>query len=49
MAIIDEVNTVIKMGAEFALIEAAELNHGGKPNEELILGLREHVDITLHL
>ena len=46
MAIIDEVNEVLKMGAEFALIEAAELNHGGEPNEELILGLRAHVDIS---
>ena len=46
MTIIDEVNTVLSLGADMALIEAAELMHGGVPNEALILGLREHVDIS---
>jgi phosphosulfolactate synthase (CoM biosynthesis protein A) len=46
MSIIDEVNEVLEMGAEFALIEAAELMHGGVPNEELILAIRQNVDIT---
>ena len=46
MSIVDEVNEVLEMGAEFALIEAAELMHGGVPNEELILAIRQNVDIT---
>ena len=46
MSIIDEVNEVLEMSAEFALIEAAELMHGGVPNKELILAIQENVDIT---
>ena len=45
-AIIDEVNQVLEMGADFALIEAAELMHGGTPNERLIKTLRAQVDIS---
>ena len=43
-ALIDEVKQVLKMGAEFALIEAAELMHGGTPNGQLIAALKENVD-----
>ena len=45
-SIIDEVNEVLEMGAEFALIEAAELMHGGRPNEMLILAIQENVDVS---
>ena len=45
-AIIDEVNEVLEIGADFALIEAAELMHGGTPNERLIETLRAQVDIS---
>ena len=46
MAIVDEVNDVLGLGAEFALVEAAELMHGGVPNEDLIKALQENVDVS---
>lgn len=45
-SIVDEVNDVLAMGADMVLVEAAELMHGGAPNETLIHALREGVDIS---
>ena len=44
-AIVAEVQEVLDLGAELALIEGAELMLDGKPNEELILALKREVKI----
>ena len=44
--VIDDVKEVLVLGAEFALIEAAELMYGGIPNEQLITALKENVEIN---
>lgn len=46
MTVIDDVKEVLNMGAEFALIEAAELMYEGIPNEQLIIALKENVEIN---
>ena len=45
MTVIDDVKEVLSLGAEFALIEAAELMHGGIPNEQLIVALKENAEV----
>ena len=44
-AIVAEVQEVLGLGAELALIEGAELMLDGQPNEDLILTLKREVDI----
>ena len=46
ITVIDEVKEVLRLGAEFALIEAAELMYGGVPNKKLITALKESVEIN---
>lgn len=43
---IREVNNVLASGVEIAMIEGQELMLGGKPNEALILALKENVDVS---
>lgn len=44
--LIREVNDVIGMGAELAMIEGQELMADGAPNEALILALKDGVDVS---
>ena len=46
MSIINEVNEVLNIGAEFALIEAAELMQDGVPNKKLIAALQKNVEVN---
>lgn len=43
---LEEVSEVLASGAEIAMIEGQELMIDGKPNEELILMLKENVDVS---
>jgi len=46
MTVIDDVKEILNLGAEFALIEAAELMSGGIPNEKLIIALKENIEVN---
>jgi phosphosulfolactate synthase len=43
---VDEVNEVLNSGAEIAMIEGQELTLDGQPNKDLILLLKDSVDVS---
>jgi phosphosulfolactate synthase len=45
-ALVQEVKDVLATGAELAMIEGQELMPGGVPNEDLIMMLKDNVDVS---